>query len=49
MRILSSILERNFKEDGEINRKSLGEIVFSNKDSLNILNQITHPRLRRNF
>jgi dephospho-CoA kinase len=34
------------KEDGEINRKSLGEIVFSNKDSLNILNQITHPRIK---
>ncbi|WP_341877044.1 dephospho-CoA kinase [Defluviitalea saccharophila] len=34
------------REDGEINRKFLGEIVFSNKDSLNILNQITHPRIK---
>jgi len=33
-------------EEGEVNRKRLGEIVFSDKDSLNILNKITHPRIR---
>ncbi|HHW67209.1 dephospho-CoA kinase [Defluviitalea raffinosedens] len=34
------------KEDGEINRKCLGKIVFSDKNSLKILNQITHPRIK---
>ena len=32
-------------EDGEINRRRLGEIVFSNKDKLQKLNSITHFRI----
>ncbi|QUH26943.1 dephospho-CoA kinase [Serpentinicella alkaliphila] len=31
--------------NGELNRKKLGEIVFSNKDALEKLNAITHPKI----
>ncbi len=31
--------------DGNINRKKLGEIVFSDRYKLQILNQITHPKI----
>ena len=31
--------------DGNINRKKLGDIVFSNPESLSRLNQIMHPRM----
>lgn len=30
-------------EDGEINRKKLGNVVFADIEKLNILNSITHP------
>ena len=30
-------------ENGKVNRKALGEIVFSNKDELKKLNSIVHP------
>ncbi len=33
------------KEDGSIDRKALGGIVFSDKDKLKKLNSITHPRI----
>lgn len=33
-------------EDGTINRKSLGSIVFSDKSKLDRLNSLTHPRIR---
>lgn len=33
------------KEDGSIDRKALGGIVFSNRDKLKKLNSITHPRI----
>ena len=32
-----------FFENGELNRKALGKIVFSNPDKLNWLNNFTHP------
>lgn len=32
-------------EDGEIDRRALGKLVFSNKEKLNILNQITHGKI----
>ena len=38
----SKILNRG----GKVNRKKLGEIVFSDKDKLKILNQIIHPYLK---
>ena len=34
------------KRGGEINRKKLGEIVFSDKKRLQQLNSIVHPRLK---
>ncbi|KAJ8313526.1 hypothetical protein KUTeg_008087 [Tegillarca granosa] len=34
-------------EDGEINRKALGEIVFSNPEKLNFLNNTVWPEIRR--
>lgn len=34
------------KEDGNINRKLLGKAVFSNPTALDLLNRITHPRIR---
>lgn len=33
------------KEDKEINRKKLAQIVFSNQEKLDLLNQITHPEI----
>ncbi|SUZ54757.1 uncharacterized protein METZ01_LOCUS7611 [marine metagenome] len=35
------------QEDGEINRRELGAIVFSDPDKLEKLNQIMHPRMAR--
>lgn len=32
-------------DSGELNRKKLAEIVFSNKDKLNLLNKITHKHI----
>jgi len=32
-------------EDGQIDRKKLGAIVFSNQDHLTALNEITHPNI----
>ena len=32
-------------ENGEIDRKKLGAIVFNNQDNLTALNQITHPNI----
>lgn len=34
-------------EDGTLNRKMLGELVFNNKDNLQALNEITHPAIRQ--
>lgn len=34
------------KEDGTLDRKGLGRIVFSDKEALEKLNAITHPRIK---
>lgn len=34
-------------EDGTLNRKNLGKIVFSEDDKLEILNSLTHPAIRK--
>ena len=34
-------------KNGNIDRKKLGEIVFSDKNKLSILNSITHPQIRK--
>ncbi len=33
-------------ENGAINRRKLGSIVFSDKESLEFLNSVTHPKIR---
>lgn len=48
--IALSEIEKNFgkdviQEDGNLNRKKLGQIVFSNKEKLQILNKITHKHI----
>lgn len=35
------------REDGSINRKRLGDIVFNDKNELHILNGIVHPEVRK--
>jgi dephospho-CoA kinase len=35
------------QEDGSLNRKALGDIVFGDKDKLKMLESITHPAIRR--
>ena len=40
-----NVLDKNSK----INRKILGEIVFSNPDKLKILNAIVHPAVKEDF
>ncbi len=35
-------------EDGSLNRKALGKIVFSDNEKLIKLNKLTHPRIRQN-
>ncbi|WP_160032954.1 dephospho-CoA kinase [Paenibacillus sp. An7] len=35
------------QEDGSLNRKKLGELVFNHPDQLQALNQITHPAIRQ--
>lgn len=37
------------EDDGTLNRKKLGDIVFNDKDELAVLNNITHPIIRRNM
>lgn len=34
-------------EDNKINRQKLGELVFGNSSSLNVLNSIIHPEIRK--
>lgn len=43
--IISEFGSEILEEDGEINRHLLGEIVFSDKKRLTVLNQITHSRI----
>ncbi len=33
-------------DDGTLNRKALGKIVFSDEEKLKELNNLTHPRIR---
>ncbi len=52
--ILKQKLIQNFGSevyliDGSINRKYLGNIVFNDKEKLNELNQLVHPRVKLHF
>ncbi|HWQ30975.1 MAG TPA: dephospho-CoA kinase [Negativicutes bacterium] len=44
-RIVQSFGEDILLPSGQINRKKLGSIVFSDKDKLSLLNSITHPEI----
>lgn len=44
-KIVQSFGEEILLENGELNRKKLGDIVFSDKDKLDLLNRITHPEI----
>ena len=46
-RIRKSISNEIFDEDGQISRKKLGCIVFSDPDKLQTLNAIMHPEMNR--
>lgn len=43
--VVSAFGERVIAADGEIDRRALGGIVFSDADALKRLNAITHPRI----
>lgn len=47
-RIIESFGEDILLSDGEINRKKLGNIVFSDEEKLKLLNEITHPEIIEN-
>jgi len=44
-KIVQSFGEEILQDDGELNRKKLGDIVFSDKTKLDLLNRITHPEI----
>jgi dephospho-CoA kinase len=44
-RIVQCFGERILLPSGEINRKRLGSVVFSDKEKLELLNSITHPEI----
>jgi dephospho-CoA kinase len=47
-RIIESFGKEILLPDGDINRKKLGNIVFSNEEKLKLLNEITHPAIIEN-
>ncbi|HYE09877.1 MAG TPA: dephospho-CoA kinase [Patescibacteria group bacterium] len=47
-RIIESFGSDILMSDGEINRKKLGNIVFSDEEKLKLLNEITHPAIIEN-
>ena len=45
-KVLDCFGERFLQEDGEIDRKKLGEYIFNRPDELAVLNSITHPPVK---
>jgi len=39
--------EKILKDDGDIDRKKLGDIVFHDESLLEVLNKITHPKIKK--
>ena len=39
----------NILENDKINREKLGKIVFESQEKLNFLNQLLHPKIRKNM
>lgn len=48
-RIATEISTEVTDKNGKINRRKLGEIVFSNKEKLELLNSIVHPMVKYDF
>lgn len=48
-RIKKEFSEDVFEKNGKLNRKKLGEIVFSDNKKLNTLNSIIHPLVKLDF
>lgn len=46
-RIIQSFGNEMLQDDGSINRKKLGEVVFSNEEKRKQLNSIVHPAIRK--
>lgn len=46
---VQDIFDENVIENGLLNRKRIGEIVFNNPDKLKQLNQIIHPAVAEDF
>ncbi|MGO4888675.1 dephospho-CoA kinase [Anaerobacillus sp. MEB173] len=44
--IVSHFGDHILEEDGTINRKKLGEVIFNNKEQREVLNKIVHPAVR---
>ncbi len=44
--IIKAFGKEYLNEDGTLNRKKLGKLVFSSPESLSILNGITHPKIK---
>ncbi|WP_173915871.1 dephospho-CoA kinase [Halobacillus sp. Marseille-Q1614] len=45
--IVEQFSEEILNEDGAINRKELGKVIFRDKEKRNILNRIVHPQVRK--
>lgn len=45
-KIVSYFGEEVLQEDGQLNRRRLGEIVFDNREKLEVLNSYTHPLVK---
>lgn len=46
---VQDIFDENVIENGQLNRKKIGEIVFNNPEKLKQLNQIIHPAVAEDF
>ena len=47
--LITNFGNQTYYEDGKLNRKYLGEIVFGNKSKLGLINKIVHPFVKLDF
>lgn len=48
-KVFSTFGETIKNEDGSLNRKALGNIVFNDDEKLIALNNLTHPKIKENI
>ncbi len=41
--------EKSYTEDGQLDRRHLAKIVFNDKEKLNLLNSLVHPKMKNHF